>query len=40
MNSEGRLLLNLSDKINLKISEKYVVLAFSIHGKYKKIIQK
>ena len=40
MNSENsktsdlyRLLLNLTDKINLKRSDKYVALAFTIHGK-------
>ena len=40
MNSENsktsdlyRLLLNLTDKINLKRSDKYVALAFIIHGK-------
>ena len=38
-----RLLLNLSDKINLKRSDKlllYQILAFPIHGKTKKIMQK
>ena len=40
MNSENsktsdlhRLLLNLTDKINSKRSDKYVALAFTIHGK-------
>ena len=50
MNSENsktsdphRLLFNLSDKINLKRSNKYVacqIVAFTVHGKYKKVIQK
>ena len=38
-----RLLLNLSDKINLKRSDKlllYQILAFAILGKIKKIMQK
>ena len=39
-----RLLLNLSDKITLKRSDKYmllyIALAYIIHGKYKKVIQK
>ena len=37
-----RLLLNLSDKINLKRSDKlpYQILAFAIHEKKKKVIQK
>ena len=48
MNSENsktfdsqRLLLNLSDKINLKRIDKYVNLSFTIQRKkYKKVIQK
>ena len=37
-----RLLLNLTDKINLKRSDKYVALstlAFTLHKKIKKVIQ-
>ena len=48
MNSENsktsaafRLLLNLSDKINLKMSNKYVTLSnFSVYYTWKKVIQK
>ena len=35
-----RLLLNLSDKINLKKSDKYVALSNVSMEKYKKVIQK